>query len=124
MFSFLSGINLTKVIIYIAGMVLIVGLIVGGYLYWKHDVQANADLQLENVQLKQTIADQQNYITQLNAINAANQQSITDLQTANTQVNAQLKSVEDYLYNPSTAKDDRPSSVILQETIRQLQQIK
>lgn len=116
----LLGIDVNQMVIYIAGFLIVAGLIAGGYWYWKHNVEATAALKFNNEQLEQTVKDKDQLITSMKAIDDAREKAILDLQKQKEAVDAQLKDVEDYLDSDDATKADRPSSDVLKETIRKL----
>lgn len=120
----LLGINVNQWVIYIICIVLGAAIIFGGYFWWKHDVTSVAQLQFDNAQLKQSLADKQKFIDQMNAINAAQSKSVTDLTTFNAALANNLKDLGTYLGSPTATKDDRTSSPVLKNTLTRLKAIK
>lgn len=114
------GLDVNKWVVYIICIVLGTGILAGGYFIWKHNVQATAQLKFDNEQLKQVIAEQDEFIKQSKAIAESQDQFLKDLTAQNENLNANLKNLDDFLNAPLTIQQDRPSSAILKETIRQL----
>jgi Tfp pilus assembly protein PilO len=119
----LIGINVDKWVEYAIIALVAVGLVVGGYFYWKHGVTETAQISFNNEQLKQTLKDKEEYINQLEAIDKARQQAIVDLNKQKDDLSAQLKDLDDYLNSADAAKDDRESSAVLKKTIQKLRKL-
>lgn len=120
MFSFLSGIDLNKIIIYVIGIVIAIVVVVGGYFIWKHNVEKQIQLKFNNEQLQQVVKDQQKYIDQLNTINKNQEYIIANLSKQTTELNGKLKDLDGYLNSNDARKDDRPASKVLRQTLKDL----
>src|SRR5256885_7474798 len=116
----LLGIDVNQMVIYIVGFLIIAALVVGGYLYWKHNVTTTAQLKFNNQQLEQTIKDQQEFIDQTKKINDDQNQIIIDLNKTNAELALKLKDVDDFLNSPDAEKSNRESSDVIKETIKRL----
>jgi len=116
----LLGINVNQIVIYIVGFLIVAALIVGGYLYWKHDVTTTAQLQFNNQQLQQSLKDDEAYIAQSKQIDAEKDAALADMTKQNSNLTAKLKDVDDYLNSDEATKDSRDSSAVLKTTIEKL----
>lgn len=124
MLALLEGLFVNKYTVYIVGALLGIGVLTGGYFIWRAQITSAAQLQFDNAQLKQTIADQTKYINEMKAINDAQAQSVKDLMNFNSSLNASTLDLDTYLNSSDATKDDRPSSLVLKNTITKLKALK
>lgn len=71
-------------------------------------------------QLEQVVTDQRRFIQQLEAVNNLQLEALGALQRQNDTLNARLRRVTDYLNSPQAQANNRASSEVLRNTIRQL----
>lgn len=120
MFAFLEGLNLSKYVAYAVGVLLLIASITGGIIYIQHVAKKNAQIEFNNQQLQQTLKDQKEYISQLEAINKNKEESILALSKANDDLKQKLVTLNDYLDSDQAQKDSRESSEVLKRTIKEL----
>ena len=119
----LIGINVDKWVEYLIIAAVVLALLVGGYLYWKHNVTAQAQLAFNNAQLEQTVKDQNEEIARIKAINQASEQAIVNLNKQKDELNSKLRELDDFLNSEEATKADRESSSVLKKTIEKLRKL-
>ncbi len=70
--------------------------------------------------MDQAVLDASKFFETMNAINETQKQIISDMNQKNDQLTSQLKDLNDYLNSDEANKDSRPSSKVLQNTIKEL----
>lgn len=111
-----------KLIMYAVGALFIVGSATAAYFAWEHKIKVEALLEFNANQLAVSQAENAKFKTQLDAITKNGAAIADQLSQQQAKLDAQSKSINDWLATPAAAKDDRPSSNILKETIRRMSQ--
>lgn len=119
----LLGIDVNKWVIYIAGFLIIAAMVVGGYLYWKHNVTTTAQLKFNNQQLEQTVKDQEAFIAQTKALSDIQNQLVIELNDKNVELSGKLIDIDNFLNSPEAEKTNRESSDVIKETIKRLKAV-
>jgi uncharacterized protein HemX len=91
--------------------------LVGGYFGWKWKVKNEARAVFQAEQLKQALKDNEKFRLQMEEIDRNRQAIIDDLNKKNDELEAQNRSITDWI-DSEGKKSDRPSSEVLKETIR------
>jgi Tfp pilus assembly protein PilN len=112
--------GLSRIPMYIAAFVVLSGVLTGIYYGWKHTVEQQALLEFNQKQLEQVIRDQQDFQSKMSAVEDKQKNIVEDLTKQNDEINRQLKDINEYLSSAEAKKIDRPSSVILKNTINQI----
>lgn len=102
---------------------LILGAIViltGVYFYWKNSVEQAALMEYNQKQLEQIIKDNEAFQQKMQEV--ADKQKVIqeDMNRQNDEINTKLKNIDDYLNSAEAKKQDKPSSVILKNTVGQI----
>jgi septal ring factor EnvC (AmiA/AmiB activator) len=116
----LFGLDLNKIIIYVIGVVIAIAVIAGVYIYWKHTIKKEAQLEFNNKQLEQVVRDQKQTLDQLLKINKDQEDIIAKLKKRNDDLKNQLTDLDMYLNSDQARKDNRPSSNVLKKTIQDI----
>lgn len=112
--------GLSRIPMYIAAFFLLSGLLTGIYYGWKHSIEQQALLEFNQKQLEQVIKDQQDFQNKMSAVENNQKTIVEDLTKQNEDINKQLADISTYLSSSDAKKNDRPSSIILKNTIYQL----
>jgi uncharacterized coiled-coil protein SlyX len=112
--------GLNKYVIYAVGAVVAALIILGYVAMWKASIKREALLQFNNEQLEQTLKEQSQTMENLKAVNTNQKLIIEQMNSKNEELSDKLKSVEDYLDSEETRKNNRPASVILKHTVKEL----
>lgn len=120
--TFLKGLFFSSVFRYIIGGLLVAVLAFGGYKYWENQVEQKALIEWNNAQLEQVIKDQERFIKQLEALTLVQKQIIETTKAANAEIDEKVEEIQEYLGSDEALQSNRPSSDILKETIRRLDQ--
>jgi len=112
--------GLSRIPMYIAAFFLVSGLVTGMYYSWKHSVEQQALLEFNQKQLEQVIKDQQDFQSKMSAVEDKQRSIAEDLTKQNDEINRQLKDINTYLSSAEAKKADRPSSIILKNTVNQI----
>lgn len=115
-FGFLQS-TVGKVILYMIAGLLAFGALTTAYLKWEHKVQEAERYRIENVELHQTIKQQDKTIADQK--NIMQQQEVA-AQELNLQLNAIRETEQQVDMSIDTSGDDRPSSEVLKNVFRQL----
>lgn len=102
------------------GALLLVGVLLGLYKLHNDSIRREALAVYSHTQLEQLLQDQRNFISKMNELNELQKKTIVDLQKQNDMLNTKLSAVDTYLSSQEARKDDKPSSEVLKNTIRQL----
>ncbi len=103
-----------------AAVLIVVGLIAGGIYAWKYKIQAEQAAKDQNIILQQVIEEQTVWIQKTKELQAAQDAATKDLQDQIKSVQDDTKKINDYLDSPDAKKNDKPSSEIIKEVLRQL----
>ncbi len=105
----------------IGGAILIViSLVVGGIYAWKYKIQAEQAAKDQNIILQQVIKEQADWIQKTKELQAAQDAATKALQDQIKSVQDDNKQIRDYLDSPEAKKNDKPSSDIIKEVLKQL----
>jgi hypothetical protein len=111
---------LGKLIGWATTIIILVGILTGGYFAWKIHIQNQAMAEFNQKQQEQYVKDQKIIQGKIDAITEAQNQIIEGLQKQLDAVNTQHDDIKAYLDSDEAKKTDRPSSEILKETFRRL----
>ena len=114
------GLPFNKYIVYGVLALLATAFLTAYVLMWKASIRREALLEFNNNQLERTIKDQETFITNLKTLNESQKKIIAETQKRNEEISKQLADIEIYLNSEEAKKNDRPSSVVIRETIRRL----
>ncbi len=110
----------TKALATVSVVTVLLTLIINTIVDYKRDVKRGAQLEWNNKQLELVLDEQKKYSEQLAEI-AANQGALLDdMKTKNDELNQKLSTLDQYLNSKQAEQDDRPSSNVLKETVKQL----
>lgn len=112
-----------KYLIYAGAAVIFLTAIGGVYYAWKRDIERQALMEFNMNQLEQTAADQKKYLEKQELIGQAQQSITLELLEQNQKLTKKIESVSIYLNSDSAKKNDREASIILKNTIEQLQKM-
>ena len=121
--SLLSG-QVGKYLFY---LIIIAGISAAGYNWFQKYVytkQQEALAQYNITQLKQTIEDQAKHIQQMQQINNFQLETIAELNKNKEKLNSEMGAIEARIKTMVDQNKDRPSSDILKETMKELENIK
>lgn len=104
----------------ILGGFFLVGILLGLYKIHNDGIRREAVAEQNRRQLEQVVTDQRRFIQQLEAVNNLQLETLGALQRQNDSLNARLRRVTDYLNSPQAQTNNRPSSEVLRNTVRQL----
>lgn len=100
--------------------VILSGLATASYYGWKRQIEQTALLEFNQKQLEKVLEDQKNFQDKMQSVQESQKSISDDLDKQNQAVDAKLKSIDEYLNSKEALKSDRPSSIILKNTINQL----
>ena len=112
--------GLNKYIVYGIFLAIAIGIFSTFVLMWKSAIENKAILEANNKQLKQVVADQQKFLSQMADVNALQQIIIESLNKKNEDLKRDMEDVKNFLASADAVKEDRPSSRILRETVRRI----
>lgn len=114
--------GLDKVVAQIIGGVLLLGLLVGGYYYWKHSVKQEALVEWNKAQVEQVQKEQQKLIENLTVIDKNLAVIKKELEYTKKILDDKFKDVDEYLAKDSTKNEykNKPSSDVLKRTFKEL----
>jgi hypothetical protein len=104
----------------VLGGFLLLGIVLGLYKIHNDGIRREAMSEHNRAQLEQVVTDQRRFIQQLEAVNNLQLEALGALQRQNDTLNARLRRVTDYLNSPQAQANNRASSEVLRNTIRQL----
>ena len=116
MFGLLS---LGRIQLYIAAALAITGI----YFFWKHNVEQQALMEYNQKQLEQSIADRNKMKEDLVAINQKQEEIIRKSEEEKKAYEIKIDSIGSYLNSKEVKSEDRPSSDVLKQTVKQLVEI-
>lgn len=109
-----------KLLGYIIGGAAILGVISYLWISYKGNIEENARLKQQNNQLQQTVKEQNKSIEHLQNLQKIQDSVTTELEKKNQQIDDKHRSLESYLNGAEAQKENRPSSNILKQTIKEL----
>ena len=101
-------------------MIAAVVVLTGVYFYWKKQVETAALMEYNQRQLDQVLRDQEAFQQKMSEVEDKQKSIESDLTKQNEEITITLKNLQDYLYSEEAKKQDRPASIILKNTITQL----
>lgn len=110
----------TKLIIYLVLSLVVAGSITAAYYGWKHSIEQQAILELNQRQLEQTQKDQQEFIRQQQEISDRQRAIARELEQRNRSLQTRIEATNQFINSPQAAASDRPASDVLRQTIEQL----
>ena len=114
--------GLDKLAAQIIAAVVCVGLVVGGYYWWKHTVKAEALAEWNQKQVEIVQKEQQKLIQNLTVINENQIRIIDQLEAQNKILDQKFKDLSEYLDSSETTKKYKgtSSSDVLKRTFKEL----
>lgn len=110
-----------KIAIYGAIILVASGLLITAKIQYDNSIRRQQTQALEIRQLKQTLAEKEKFIKSKAAIEEFYKNIIEDISKKNKELNAKVDDITEYLNSKEAETLDRPSSEILKETIRRLE---
>ena len=105
----------------IGGAILIViSLAVGGFYAMKFKIQSAQKAADQNIILQQALEEQADFIQKTKDLQAAQEAATKELQDQLKAVQDENKQIKDYLESDVAKKNDKPSSDLIKEVIKQL----
>jgi Flp pilus assembly protein TadB len=112
--------GLSKIVIYLVLALVVSGAIGAAYLGWKHNIEQQVVLELNQRQLEQTQKDQQEFIRQQQEISDRQRAIARDMEQRNRSLQTRIDATNRFINSPQAAASDRPASDVLKQTIEQL----
>lgn len=106
--------------LYLGVAVVVSALVSGGYIAWKRSVQQDAMAQWTIKQLERIAEEQRKFAEQQREMLETARTMRLELAMKQKALEEQLGGIEKFIESPEAAKTDRPSSLLLRETVRQL----
>jgi len=94
--------------------------LVGGYFYWKHQVEQQALMEYNQRQLEQALKDREEFQQKMSEIENKQRNVEENLAKQNDEVAQKLTNIDNYLLSPEVNKQDKQSSEVLKNTITEL----
>lgn len=110
-----------KLITYVLGIISVLGILGTVYLTIVHNAKREQAEKDQRAAMEQVIKNQNQFIADTKALLNDQKQITDDLNSQIKTIQSSNGKLDDFLNAASTSKDDRPSSSILKETIKQLQ---
>lgn len=120
----LSLLGISKLWIYAALAVMVVGAVTGTYYIWKSSIERAALMEFNQKQLEQTLKDQEEFRRRQEALEEQQREATRALLEQNRDVQNRIQSIQGNLNSPAAAAADRPASDILKRTVEQLREIR
>lgn len=99
---------------------IIIAIATSGMLMWQHTIKQEAQLEFNNLQLQQVLDQQQKFMSNMQKVNEDQKNVLQDLNNQNNQLQTYITNIELYLNSTQAKKDNRPSSVVIKNTIKKL----
>ena len=112
--------GLSKIAIYLVLSLVVAGSIIAGYYAWKHSIEQQAILELNQRQLEQTQKDQQEFVRQQQEISDRQRAIARDMEQRNRSLQTRIDATNQFINSPQAAASDRPASDVIRQTIEQL----
>lgn len=110
--------GLSRIQLYIAAAIALFGI----YSYWKNSIEQEALMEYNQKQLEQSIEDQKRMKAALDEIQQKQADIIRQNEEDKRAYDQKLSVVDSTLDSEKTKKEDRPSSEILKNTVKQLKE--
>ncbi len=114
--------GLSKITSYLVMGLVVSGVITAAYFGWKHNIEQQAILELNQRQLEQTQKDQQEFIRQQQEISDRQRAIAREMEQRNRSLQTRIDATNQFINSPQAAANDRPASDIIRQTIEQLRQ--
>ena len=112
--------GLSTLVTKIIALVVVIGLVIGGYFMWKSHVEKQALVGFNAAQITQTTKDNAVAAKKEAAVTTDEQKIVVDLKQKDATAAQNLEPLKTFLDAPTTIKTDRTSSMILKRTIADL----
>jgi uncharacterized protein HemX len=112
-----------KIPLYLSIGAFVIGLLTTVYFGWKRQVEQQALLEFNQRQLEQVIRDQQQFVEKMRRVEQSQKEIEGELAKQNAEVDNALKNIDAYLLSPEARGADRPSSLVLKNTVNQLRKV-